>query len=240
MLLPMKVRAEHLNRKAIVYIRQSSLAQVRFNRESTERQYALQEKAQHLGWNQEQIQLIDEDLGISGSGRSLRQGFQSLVAQVSLGQVGAIFGLEISRLARSSADLLRLLELCALFNTIVVDEDGIYDLSDFNDRLILGFKGTMSEAELHFLRARMLGGKKTKHVRESYGFRCLLVFATIRMGKPSWILTKRFRLLFVMFFVLLRRAAALMASFNFSPKIAYAFLSELTAEPGQENSYGEH
>jgi DNA invertase Pin-like site-specific DNA recombinase len=160
--MPTKVRTEHLNRKAIVYIRQSTLAQVRFHRESTERQYALQEKALHLGWNQEHIQLIDEDLGISGSGRSLRQGFQSLVAQVSLGQVGAIFGLEISRLARSSADLLRLLELCALFNTLVVDEDGIYDLSDFNDRLILGFKGTMSEAELHFLRARMLGGKKNK------------------------------------------------------------------------------
>jgi DNA invertase Pin-like site-specific DNA recombinase len=160
--MPTKVRTEHLNRKAIVYIRQSTLAQVRFHRESTERQYALQEKAQQLGWNQEHIQLIDEDLGISGSGRSLRQGFQSLVAQVSLGQIGAIFGLEISRLARSSADLLRLLELCALFNTLVVDEDGIYDLSDFNDRLILGFKGTMSEAELHFLRARMLGGKKNK------------------------------------------------------------------------------
>jgi len=158
----MKVRSEHLNRVAIVYIRQSTLAQVRHHRESTERQYALREKALSLGWNKDQIQIIDEDLGISGSGRSERHGFQNLVAQVSLGQVGAIFGLEVSRLARSSADLLRLLELCALFNTIVVDEDGIYDLCDFNDRLILGFKGTMSEAELHFLRARMLGGKKNK------------------------------------------------------------------------------
>ncbi|WP_127589258.1 recombinase family protein [Paenibacillus koleovorans] len=157
-----KVRPEHLNRTAIVYIRQSTLAQVRYHKESTERQYALQQKALNLGWDKEQVQIIDEDLGISGSGRSERQGFRNLVAQVSLGQVGAIFGLEISRLARSSADLLRLLELCALFNTIVVDEDGIYDLCDFNDRLILGFKGTMSEAELHFLRARMLGGKKNK------------------------------------------------------------------------------
>lgn len=160
--LPSKVQLEHLSRMAIVYIRQSTLTQVRFNRESTERQYALQEKALNLGWPQEQIQVIDEDLGISGSGRSRRQGFQQLVARVSLGEVGGIFGLEISRLARSSADLLRLLELCALFGTIVVDEDGIYDLSDFNDRLILGFKGTMSEAELHFLRTRMLGGKKNK------------------------------------------------------------------------------
>lgn len=157
-----KVRPEHLSRTAIVYIRQSTLAQVRHHKESTERQYALQQKALNLGWDMDQVQIIDEDLGISGSGRSERQGFRNLVAQVSLGQVGAIFGLEISRLARSSADLLRLLELCALFNTIVVDEDGIYDLCDFNDRLILGFKGTMSEAELHFLRARMLGGKKNK------------------------------------------------------------------------------
>ncbi|WDL97049.1 recombinase family protein [Alicyclobacillus sp. ALC3] len=159
---PSKVHPEHLNRPAIVYIRQSSLAQVRFHRESTERQYALREKAIDLGWAPEQIQVIDEDLGISGSGRSQRLGFQNLVAQVSLGEVGAILGLEISRLARSSADLLRLLELCGLFNTIVVDEDGIYDLRDFNDRLILGFKGTMSEAELHFLRARLIGGKKNK------------------------------------------------------------------------------
>lgn len=157
-----KVRAEHLNRIAIVYIRQSTLTQVRFNRESTERQYALQEEALSLGWTQGQIQVIDEELGISGSGRCQRQGFQQLVAKVSLGEVGGIFGLEVSRLARSSADLLRLLELCGLFGTIVVDEDGIYDLCDFNDRLILGFKGTMSEAELHFLRTRMLGGKKNK------------------------------------------------------------------------------
>lgn len=159
---PSKIRTEHLSRMAIVYIRQSTLTQVRYNRESTERQYALQEKAMNLGWTQEQIQVIDEDLGISGSGRSQRQGFQQLVTQVSFGEVGAIFGLEVSRLARSSADLQRLLELCGLFNTIVADEDGIYDLSDFNDRLILGFKGTMSEAELHFLRSRMLGGKKNK------------------------------------------------------------------------------
>lgn len=157
-----KIRPEHLSRPAIVYIRQSTLAQVRYNQESTERQYALQAKAVSLGWSEEQIQVIDEDLGVSGSGRSQRQGFQQLIARVSFGEVGAVFGLEISRLARSSADLLRLLELCGLFNTIVVDEDGIYDLSDFNDRLILGFKGTMSEAELHFLRARMLGGKKNK------------------------------------------------------------------------------
>lgn len=151
-----------MSRLAIVYIRQSTLTQVRFNRESTERQYALAEKALSLGWPQEKIQVIDEDLGISGSGRSQREGFKTLVAKVSFGEVGAIFGLEVSRLARSSADISRLLELCGLFDTIVADGDGVYDLTDFNDRLILGFKGTMSEAELHFLRSRMLGGKKNK------------------------------------------------------------------------------
>lgn len=162
MTISSKIQPEHLSRIAIIYIRQSTLNQVRYNQESTEKQCALQEKALTLGWTQEQIQVIDEDLGVSGSGRSLRQGFQQLVAKVSFGEVGAVFGLEISRLARSSADLLRLLELCGLFNTIAVYEDGIYDMCDFNERLILGFKGTMSEAELHFLRARMLGGKKNK------------------------------------------------------------------------------
>ncbi len=157
-----KVCPQHLNRTAFVYIRQSTMTQVRFHQESTERQYALKQKALDLGWTTEQIQVIDEDLGLSGTKKSNRQGFQKLVAEVTLGRVGAVFGLEISRLARSSADLLRLLELCALFDTIVVDEDGIYDLNDFNDRLILGFKGTMSEAELHFLRSRLLGGKKNK------------------------------------------------------------------------------
>ena len=157
-----KVCPQHLNRTAFVYIRQSTMTQVRFHQESTERQYALRQKALDLGWTTEQIQVIDEDLGLSGTNKSNRQGFQKLVAEVTLGQAGAVFGLEISRLARSSADLLRLLELCALFDTIVVDEDGIYDLNDFNDRLILGFKGTMSEAELHFLRSRLIGGKKNK------------------------------------------------------------------------------
>jgi len=119
-----------LSRLAIVYIRQSTLSQVRFHKESTERQYALQDKAIDLGWARTQIQVIDKDLGVSGSGRSERQGFQTLVTKVSFGEVGAIFGLEVSRLARSSAELLRLLELCGLFDTIVADEDDIYDLTD--------------------------------------------------------------------------------------------------------------
>lgn len=158
--MPSKIRPEHLNRDALVYVRQSTMAQVRFNQESTQRQYALQEKALSLGWPEEHIRVIDGDLGISGSGRARRPGFAQLVTSVSLGEVGAVFGLEISRLARSSADLMKLLELCALFNTLVIDEDGVYDMSDFNDRLLIGLKGTMGEAELHFLHARMTGGKE--------------------------------------------------------------------------------
>ena len=150
-ILSAKIKPNHLDREALIYVRQSTMAQVRFNQESTQRQYALQEKALLLGWPEERIRVIDGDLGISGSGRSKRPGFAQLVTSVSLGEVGAVFGLEISRLARSSADLMKLLELCGLFGTLVIDEDGIYDMSDFNDRLLIGLKGTMGEAELHFM-----------------------------------------------------------------------------------------
>lgn len=168
--MPPKVRLEHLNRDALIYVRQSTMAQVRFNQESTQRQYALQEKALSLGWPEGRIRVIDGDLGISGSGRAKRPGFAQLVTSVSLGEVGAVFGLEISRLARSSADLMKLLELCALFGTLVVDEDGVYDMSDFNDRLLIGLKGTMGEAELHFLHARMIGGKENAASRGELRF----------------------------------------------------------------------
>ena len=168
--IPSKIRAEHLNREALVYVRQSTMAQVRFNQESTQRQYALRERALSLGWAEEHIRIIDGDLGISGSGRSKRPGFAQLMTSVSLGEVGAVFGLEISRLARSSADLMKLLELCGLFGTLVIDEDGIYDMSDFNDRLLIGLKGTMGEAELHFLHARMIGGKENAASRGELRF----------------------------------------------------------------------
>ena len=165
-----KVTPKHLDREAIVYVRQSTIAQVRHNKESTQRQYALQEKAILLGWDTSRICVIDEDLGVSGSGRANRPGFQQLVASVSMGEVGAVFGLEISRLARSSADLMKLLELCGLFHTLVIDEDGIYDMSDINDRLVLGLKGTMGEAELFILRSRMLGGKESAAARGDLRF----------------------------------------------------------------------
>jgi len=157
-----KVTSDHLNRLAYLYVRQSSLHQVHENRESTARQYDLKRRAQALGWRSDQIVVIDEDLGLSGSTASERNGFQRLVAEVGLGRVGLVMGLEVSRLARNSTDWHRLLEICALTDTLILDEDGIYDPSHFNDRLLLGLKGTMSEAELHVLRARLIGGQMNK------------------------------------------------------------------------------
>jgi DNA invertase Pin-like site-specific DNA recombinase len=157
-----KVTTEHLKRQAYLYVRQSTLHQVRDNRESTTRQYDLRRRAQALGWNSDQVVIIDEDLGLSGAMAAGRSGFQRLVADVGLGLVGLVMGLEVSRLARSNADWHRLLEICALSDTLILDEDGIYDPSHFNDRLILGLKGTMSEAELHVLRARLIGGAMNK------------------------------------------------------------------------------
>src|SRR3954471_19386468 len=144
----MKIGRAHLDRVALVYVRQSTLAQVREHTESTARQYALAERAVVLGWDRRDVRVIDADLGVSGRSTEGREGFGEVVSRVCLGEVGAIFGLEISRLARSSADLSRLLELARLTDTLLIDDDGIYDLADFNDRLLLGLKGTMSEAEL--------------------------------------------------------------------------------------------
>jgi len=155
-----KVRADHRARTAVIYVRQSTLAQVRDHTESTTGQYALAGEASRLGWPVGGIEVIDTDLGVSGRSTEGRDGFKALVARVCLGEVGAIFGLEVSRLARSSADLSRLLELARLTDTLVIDADGIYDLAEFNDRLLLGLKGTMSEAELHLLAGRLQGAKR--------------------------------------------------------------------------------
>ena len=165
-----KIGAAHLGRAAIVYIRQSSVAQVRDNTESTARQYGLVDEAVRLGWARQLVEVIDADLGLSGRSADHRSGFKDLVGRVCLGEVGAIFGLEISRLARSSADLSRLLELARLTDTLVVDSDGVYDLASFNDRLLLGLKGTMSEAELHFLAGRLQGAKRAAAQRGELRF----------------------------------------------------------------------
>ena len=153
-----KVQATHLRRKAYLYVRQSTLRQVVENTESTQRQYALRQQAVALGWPLEHIIVIDTDLGQSGAAATDREGFQRVVTEVSLGRAGLVLGLEVSRLARNSADWHRLLEICALTDTLILDEDGVYDPAHFNDRLLLGLKGTMSEAELHVLRTRLRGG----------------------------------------------------------------------------------
>jgi DNA invertase Pin-like site-specific DNA recombinase/uncharacterized protein YndB with AHSA1/START domain len=160
-----KLTASHLSRQAFVYLRQSSQAQVERNVESTDRQYALVGRALELGFQREQVVVIDEDLGVSGSGLSERSGFARLTAEVALGHAGLVLGLEVSRLARNNADWYRLLDLCGVTDTVIGDSDGLYHPGSFNDRLLLGLKGTMSEAELHVLRARLNGGIRNKAAR---------------------------------------------------------------------------
>jgi DNA invertase Pin-like site-specific DNA recombinase len=155
-----KIAAGHLERLAVVYLRQSSPKQVRENFRSTERQYGLAEEAARLGWEAERILTVDGDLGVSGRDTHARGGYKELVGRVCLGEVGAIFGLEVSRLARSSAETQRLLEYCGLTDTLVIDTDGIYDLRDFNDQLVLGVKGQLAQAELHVMAVRLQGAKR--------------------------------------------------------------------------------
>ena len=159
-----KLKLSHMKKKAVLYIRQSTLRQVQENTESTMRQYALKERLITLGWSKENIKIIDSDLGISGT-QVDRQGFKELVADVGAGEVGAVACIECSRLSRNSGDWSRLMEICALTKTLLIDADGIYDPNDFNDRILLGLKGTMSEAELHFIKARMVGGRLNKAKR---------------------------------------------------------------------------
>jgi len=160
-----KVTPVHLKRAAYLYIRQSTLRQVLENTESTQRQYALRRRAVALGWPEDRIVVIDHDQGQSGGSAIQREGFQRLVADVGLGKAGLVMGLEVSRLARNCADWHRLLEICALTHTLILDEDGLYDPAHYNDRLLLGLKGTMSEAELHILKARLVGGVLSKAQR---------------------------------------------------------------------------
>jgi DNA invertase Pin-like site-specific DNA recombinase len=168
----LKVQSHHLERGAYLYIRQSSMRQVLENVESTKRQYALRGRATALGWRDDQITVIDSDQGESGASASWREGFQFLVTDVGMGRAGIVMGLEVSRLARNNADRHRLLEICALADTLILDEDGVYDPASFNDRLLLGLKGTMSEAELHVIKARLRGGILNKVRRGEY--RCVL------------------------------------------------------------------
>ncbi|HUJ90903.1 MAG TPA: recombinase family protein [Syntrophorhabdales bacterium] len=160
-----KIKPSHSQRCAYIYIRQSTASQVQFNRESTDRQYKLKDRAVHLGWPPSQIKIIDEDLTCSGSGTSERPGFTTMTTEVALGHVGLVLSIEVSRVARNNADWYRLLDLCSVTDTLIGDEDGIYHPGLFNDRLLLGLKGTMAEAELHVIRARLEGGIRNKAAR---------------------------------------------------------------------------
>src|SRR5919109_3084513 len=164
-----KIHRAHYDRLAAVYVRQSTPQQMLRHQESSRLQYGLVERALALGWAKPQVLVIDEDCGKSAASVAGRSGFQRLVAEVSLAHVGIIFGLEMSRLARSNRDWHHLLEVCALFGTLIGDLDGIYDPTDYNDRLLLGLKGAMSEAELHVLKQRMVAGKRAKAQRGELG-----------------------------------------------------------------------
>lgn len=195
-----KVTPSHLKRTAYLYVRQSSLRQVFENAESTKRQYGLRQHAIALGWQPDQIVVIDSDLGLSGASAADREGFQRQVTEVSLGRAGIVLGLEVSRLARNSMDWHRLLEICALSDTLILDEDGTYDPSHFNDRLLLGLKGTMSEAELHVLRARLQGGILNKARRGELFMRPPIGFAYDALGHlildPDQQIQRTIRMLF--------------------------------------------
>ncbi|MBE0525062.1 MAG: recombinase family protein [Methanosarcinales archaeon] len=178
-----KITSDHLRKAAYLYVRQSSMKQVIENQESTQRQYALKNRALALGWKLDQIIVIDEDLGLSGTSVQDRKGFQRLVAEVGLANVGLVMGLEVSRLARNNTDWHHLLEICALTDTLLLDEDGLYDPGFFNDRLLLGLKGAMSEAEIHFLRARLQGGILNKAKRGELKMRLPVGFVYDDSGK---------------------------------------------------------
>jgi len=228
-----KVTATHLQRNAYLYIRQSTIRQVFENTESTQRQYALQQNAIALGWPQERIIVIDSDLGQSGASAIDREGFQRLVAEVGMGRAGIVLGLEVSRLARNSTDWHRLLEICALSDTLILDEDGVYDPAHFNDRLLLGLKGTMSEAELHVLRARLRGGILNKAKRGELFIRPPLGLTYNAEGQcildPDQQVQDSLRLLFATF----RRTGSAMGAVKAFHQQGLKFPRRLRSGPGK-------
>jgi DNA invertase Pin-like site-specific DNA recombinase len=165
-----KIQKMHLERKAVIYIRQSSLHQVEEHIEGKRRQYQLVELAQSLGWRKAQCEIIDDDQAISAAQSYNRPGYQRLVSMVALHEIGIIVGLEVGRLARNCLDWYQLLQIAAVFEVLVADEDGVYDLGDFNDRLLLGFKGIFAEVELYQIQARMVGARMSKARRGEFRF----------------------------------------------------------------------
>jgi len=236
----LKVTADHLKRDAYLYVRQSTLRQVAEHGESTKRQYALRDRAVAAGWPIDRIHVIDRDLGKSGSNAAARDGFQQLVSEVALGKAGVVMGLEVSRLARNSADWHRLIELCALTATLIVDEDGIYDPAAFNDRLLLGLKGTMSEAELHILKARMRGGQLNKAKRGELEMRPpvgLVYMAEGTLGlDPDMQVQRALRLVFETF----DRTGSAVQTVRFFREQGLMFPRRLLTGSTRANSCGRH
>ena len=207
-----KVTASHLKRQAYCYVRQSTLKQVFENTESTQRQYALRERAVALGWPVVQIVTVDSDLGETATSVADRQGFQKLMTDVSLGRVGLVMGLEVSRLARNNADWARLLEICGITDTLILDEEGIYDPTDFNDRLLLNMKGTFSEVELHVLKSRLRGGALSKARRGEFKTRLPTGFVYDHNDKIIIDPDKQVQQSFRLFFDIFQRTGAAFAT----------------------------
>src|SRR5436853_7819670 len=228
-----KVTASQLKRSAFLYIRQSTARQVLEHTESTARQYALRKRAVALGWQDDQVIVIDSDQGQSGASAADREGFQKLVVEVSMGRVGIVLGLEVSRLARNSTDWHRLLEICAITDTVILDADGVYDPAHFNDRLLLGLKGTMSEAELHVLRARLRGGILNKAKRGELFIRPPLGLTYNPEGQcildPDQQVQDSLRLLFATF----RRTGSAMATVKAFRQQGLMFPRRLRSGPGK-------
>src|SRR5262247_4081959 len=228
-----KIEARHLKGNAYLYVRQSTLRQVFENQESTKRQYALRQRAVALGWPLERIIVIDTDLGQSGASAADREGFQRLVTEVGLGRAGIVMGLEVSRLARNSTDWHRLLEICALAGTLILDEDGVYDPAHFNDRLLLGLKGTMSEAELHVLRARLQGGILNKAKRGELYIRPPLGLTYNAEGHCVLDPDKRIQTSLRLLFATFRRTGSAMATVKTFRQQGILFPRRLRSGPGK-------
>ncbi len=178
-----KITSGHRDRTAVIYLRQSSMAQVREHTESTARQYGMAEEAVRLGWARANVLVIDTDLGVSGRWGVARAGFTELVGRVCSGEVGAIFGIEISRLARSNAEVARLMEFASITQTLLIDADGVYDPRDVNDRMLLGMKSTLGEVELHVMAQRLQAASGPRPPAASCAPRCRSATSTTRTAR---------------------------------------------------------
>lgn len=228
-----KVRADHLKRDAYLYVRQSTIRQVFENTESTKRQYALRERAMGLGWPIERIIVIDSDLGQSGASVADREGFKRLVSEVGMGRVGIVLGLEVSRLARNCADWYKLLEICGLTKTLILDEDGLYDPCHFNDRLVLGLKGTMSEAELHIIKSRFQGAILSKAKRGELRSRLPIGFVYDEAGKAMFDPDQQIQKSVHLFFETFRRVGSASGTVRYFRKNDIKFSRKLRTGPNK-------